>query len=86
MKKLRLSLEALRVESFATADRGARGKGTVEAHGQPASKQCTVGCIPFSDDCFTGADGATCPPIHTCPECAYTIEGPDCPDTTGPSV
>ena len=61
MSKLRLELDEIRVESFSVEDGSGGAKGTVRGHG---------GTIPPSFGCFTGANGATCPPIQTCPECA----------------
>ena len=53
MKKLRLSVEALAVDSFATAETGDRAQGTVHAHfatrGSPNT--CNVGCCNTCVDC-----------------------------------
>jgi hypothetical protein len=70
MKKLRLEVEALAVETFDTVADGRGGKGTVRAH--DPSNQFTF--------CFTQPEQGTCVPGYTCPECAYTLD--PCPDET----
>jgi hypothetical protein len=68
MKKLKLDLEALAVDSFRIA--GARGEGTVEAHEVPTYpyKTCDAAC---SYGCTTGASylEAYCPPASTATTC-----------------
>jgi len=50
MKKLRLEMDALRVESFATAA-GAREAGTVHGHSYPNGCFPPPGSDPFVDTC-----------------------------------
>lgn len=70
MRKLRLKLEALEVESFATAA-GARAVGTVRAN-----LDAIAGPLPQGDtDCVATYGPCTCEPIETC-SC-----GPIMPDT-----
>lgn len=52
---MKLKLDDVRVESFATADVVPEGRGTV--HGQAASQLIMLTCR------------ATCPGNQTCPEC-----------------
>ena len=68
MKKLRLDVDALLVQTFDTAAKAGKGKGTVRGH--DPSNHFTL--------CFT-QQGTTCEPAYTCPECAYTL-GP-CAET-----
>jgi hypothetical protein len=64
MKKLRLSLEELRVESFATEREAGEGKGTVR--GMAFTEPGRLGC-----DGWTGQFQETCnAAVYTCPECA----------------
>lgn len=64
MKKLRLDLDDLAVETFGVADEPADDGGTVRAHQE--SNRFTF--------CFTNPEqGFTCLPGYTCPECAYTV-------------
>ncbi|HEX8696172.1 MAG TPA: pinensin family lanthipeptide [Longimicrobium sp.] len=66
MQKLKLKLDDLQVESFPTADGGAKGKGTVKAHDVPTY---------WLPGCWTAPDyGSTCEPVYTCPECASPPE------------
>lgn len=65
MKKLRLDLEDLAVDTFDTAAERRDDDGTVEAHQE--SNRFTF--------CWTQPEqGATCLPGYTCPECAYTLD------------
>jgi hypothetical protein len=65
MRKLRLCLEQLRVESFPTAQETAR-TGTVRGNEFPTY---------WVAGCYTGPDyGSTCEPVYTCPECASPPE------------
>jgi hypothetical protein len=76
MKKLRLGLEELRVESFATERKAGEGKGTVEGMAITAAGQ--VGCWDWTAPRQNTCDAA----VYTCPECAsppYTDFG--CPRT-----
>ena len=62
MRKLRLKLEALEVESFATAA-GARAAGTVRANLEAA----VAAPFPQEDtDCVATYGPCTCEPIETC--------------------
>ena len=71
MRKLRLRLETLAVETFDVAG-GEAGKGTVQGHQQ--SNRFTF--------CWTQPEqGVTCLPGYTCPECAYSVD-PTCPEET----
>jgi hypothetical protein len=68
MKKLRLDVDALVVQTFDTVGKAAEGKGTVRGHDW--SNQFTF--------CFT-EQASTCEPAYTCPECAWSVG--ECPDT-----
>ncbi len=68
MKKLRLDVETLAVQTFDTVTKAGKGKGTVRGH--DPSNQFTF--------CFT-QQGTTCEPAYTCPECAWTLD--PCPDS-----
>lgn len=78
MKKLRLGLEELRVESFATEREAGEGKGTVRgmAFTEPGRPGCQGWTGPFQDTCNAA--------VYTCPECAsppHTDLGCDQTDT-----
>ena len=55
MRKLRLDLDALAVESFAT-DAAAAARGTIAAHGYEATPLCNVTNL----DCYTRLTCLTC--------------------------
>lgn len=80
MKKLALSLDALEVQSFATAD-SAPGRGTV--HGE----QCTcltVCTCPGCNTCGTCEATCSCNTCGTCEAtCRYQTCGPTCWETCG---
>jgi hypothetical protein len=66
MKKLRMDVDALRVESFATAARGAR-TGTVR--GAEATELCSQGpvtCHPTYDPCDTCDTSCAGGPLCDC--------------------
>jgi hypothetical protein len=64
MKKLRLGVEELRVESFATEREAGERKGTVR--GMAFTEAGRPGC-----DGWTGPFQETCAAaVYTCPECA----------------
>jgi hypothetical protein len=67
MRKLRLDVESLTVQTFDTVAKPGDGKGTVQGH---VSNQFTF--------CFT-QQGTTCEPAYTCPECAVSLD--PCPET-----
>ena len=71
--KLKLKIEALQVETFATA--GTRGeRGTVQAHSGPPNCYSGVwSCIPEA------SCGETCP-LSCSPSCLATV-GVCCPDS-----
>jgi len=71
MNKLRLSLDALRVESF-EMEQGMEEEGTVYAH-VVSNARCNsaVSCLP--DTCYW----------ETCMDCAATIGACTSPDTCG---
>ena len=81
MKKLRLALDSLRVESFATDGRDPRGPGTVKAHADVDTAYRTCGCTYYQETCARTCD---CPPTFgdTCINvtCARTC---DCPSWSG---
>lgn len=64
MKKLRLTLDHLRVESFPTAPEDETERGTV--HGREM-----LGLVATpAGSCYTAYGRPTCLPNYTCPECA----------------
>jgi hypothetical protein len=72
MKKLRLDVDRLEVESFAIA-RGGEARGTVEGH---VSLRCTGGGATCNGD-NTCADGYTCGAAGSCYlSCAGTCPAP----------
>jgi hypothetical protein len=68
MRKLRLDIESLTVQTFDTVSSATTGRGTVRGHDW--SNQFTF--------CFT-EQASTCEPAYTCPECAFTLA--QCPET-----
>lgn len=69
MKKLKLSPETLRVESFSTAVLGARA-GTVRGHDDSIGAGCTTGTSCFvtgCDTCDNSLDYCTCACTADCP-------------------
>jgi hypothetical protein len=80
MEKVRLIVDELQVQSFATTDEEAERRGTVRAHDAPTDP---VGCPtadPAWDTCW-GSCGGTCD--YSCDRCEAT--GPGCGNgfTTG---
>ena len=84
MKKLRLELDDLAVESFSTSRDPRGGQGTVLGHFRAVIEtqylwQCAEvswdrRCLTGGLDCYT-ADGAfSCEVVYTCPECASPPE------------
>lgn len=61
MRKIRLELEALAVESFAT-ERGTAGRGTVRGNVFTVGYECPMsydfGCMPSEDWCTDSVSGA----------------------------
>jgi hypothetical protein len=86
MRKLKLEINGLRVESFDTAPTGGHA-GTVHAHVTAYYELCSGGqtdtCPPTAATCEPTCNEATCytcpPPTGTCPAPtgfgAYTCEG-----------
>jgi hypothetical protein len=70
MKKLQLSLNDLRVETYATADEPAAAPGTVHGHDKPSAPH-TCGCPSYYH---------TCPGAYTCYNTCdcYTWSGAEC--------
>ncbi len=64
MKKLKLEIEQLEVESFGTVEDGEDGRGTVRGLASSISACATAcggdGCQTVGDNCGTGPDAA-CP-------------------------
>jgi hypothetical protein len=71
MKKLKLTLNDLRVESYTTAEESAKQVGTVQGHDKPSAPH-TCGCPTYYQTCQQGA--YTC--YNTC-DC-YTWSGAEC--------
>ncbi|HEX8695608.1 MAG TPA: pinensin family lanthipeptide [Longimicrobium sp.] len=67
MRKLRLKLDALRVESFETAAAAPREAGTVHGHARPTRQQQTCDLTCEGDGCPLSGYGS-CQP-DTCEEC-----------------
>ena len=86
MRKLSLSLDALEVQSFATAD-GAPGRGTVRAEEQPCTcpTACTCPGCPTCDEtcpetCWNTCDDVTCGSCFSCNDtCGKTCQTMRCP-------
>jgi hypothetical protein len=92
MRKFRLSVEALTVESFETSRGGTEGMGTVRAHHHdtqplpPASQTDEVhtACGSCDDSCYFGtcdtcANTCTCPPAGTgVTDCYHTCCSDPC--------
>jgi hypothetical protein len=69
-RKLRLSLEHLRVESFVPDGAEAGEKGTVRGFG--GTRLCPTTDCATRDEfaCYTiDPEYQTCQPVYTCPEC-----------------
>jgi hypothetical protein len=82
MNKLKLSLEALAIESFDTTCT-VREKGTVV--GEQATNTCP-GCPTCAATCAYTCDDATCPQCPTCAaSCNGTCQGATCFETCGAS-
>lgn len=58
MKKLKLELDTLAVDSFATGDDAETMRGTMHAHQRAVSGVC-----------LTGTETVTCPIVGTCVAC-----------------
>lgn len=73
MKKIRLDVDALRVESFPTANGDADARGTVRGH-------TGADCGSARSFCDTGCGGVTCLEYGSCDiaECLYTGTMPSC--------
>ncbi|WP_420130183.1 hypothetical protein [Longimicrobium sp.] len=74
MKKIRLNVDALRVETFRTADGDDAPRGTVRAH---TGADCGSGWSM----CMTGCGGYTCLNYGSCDpnmECLHTGNLPTC--------
>jgi hypothetical protein len=70
MNKLKLDVDALRVESFAVAPDGAAGVGTVLAHYKvPPQDPATIDpCVPYSQTCGVSCYGSC---VATCQASCY---------------
>ena len=85
MNKLKLQLEDLAVDSFATCA-AARGKGTVIGEQGPCTCPGVTCAITCAATCAYTCDDATCPQCPTCAQsCNGTCEGWTCIDTCGGS-
>jgi len=69
MRKLKLNLDGLTVESFQTLSEGGAQRGTVEAH---LSQVCALTLGEDTCDCVTNWH-SSCPPT-----CAATCDGNSC--------
>lgn len=88
MKKIRLDLGRLNVQSFVISDEGERPRGTV--HGEQATRGCgftdycefTLDCVSQATDCGpTGYGVASCAGFASCDLaifCNATHQHPDC--------
>jgi len=93
MKKIRLDLDQLAVDSFPTTRGGASGMGTVRGHvtgPDPISLPPTEGaaCNPQSQYCGTydtcqASCNGTCFERSCVPSCAFTCQDPIGPAPTG---
>lgn len=77
MKKVRLELDTLNVDSFATAQQ-TRGQGTVRGHA-PSQYPCTVydTCQPTGGDTGGGSGFYTCGNANTCGLCLTDLDNCD---------
>ncbi len=64
MKKLKLDLDQLEVQSFETTKQQDQGRGTVYGHGV-----LTCGCTQGEETCAASCQSCQA----TCIECAYTV-------------
>lgn len=64
MKKIRLDVDALRVETFET-DRAAADRGTVRGHDDASGQSCPYECTRYEPTCRAPLCGATFP-VATC--------------------
>jgi hypothetical protein len=82
MKKLKLDIDAVRVESFATAERDEQ-RGTVQGHISIEASCYDTDCCSDVTDCCQSAycsghwtcgcpTGITCPGRNTCAESCHT--------------
>ena len=74
MKKIRLHLDALEVESFDVAGEPEEPRGTV--HGNTGDLRCTTDCptAPVTcteDTCQDTCDGPSCDIYHLCADTRY---------------
>ena len=87
MKKLRLELDDLAVESFSTSREGREERGTVQGHlraspsyGWDCKLSWDVRCFTNELECYTQNGGDSCQVYYTCPECAApTYDLLECP-------
>ena len=78
MKKLRLHIEDLRVDGFATTP-AAASKGTVVGEQGTYYTLCTCAGPTCGATCAYTCDDPTCPACPTCPDtCAQTCDGYSC--------
>lgn len=80
MKKLKLTLDALKVDSFQTDEADAEGRGTVNGHQSDSTclqRVCTCrdetewdmscgSCVQYGETCYN-----TCPTYLNCPTAYY---------------
>ncbi|HEU0052436.1 MAG TPA: hypothetical protein VFQ39_04630 [Longimicrobium sp.] len=70
MRKIRLKVDALRVESFAT-EREEAPRGTVEGHASRVFDTCRESCSgPIACLCLTQPPAASCDVGSGCDDCA----------------
>jgi hypothetical protein len=71
MRKLKLEIDALRVESFRTSNEAPR-RGTVRGRGEPEAGDGAAFCSIAED--VVMAPAKTLPPAESCDTCARTCE------------
>lgn len=77
MKKLRLELDELSVESFETLEETSGARGTVRGHFMAVAPTRYLWQCGYTRDvaaCYTADGGFSCEPVYTCPECASPPE------------
>ena len=81
MKKLKLNLDEIKIESFETVTVSTLRKGTINGEESVPPSECNDTCT--SPSCFGDSCGITCSPNTTCVE---TCQGNTCIDSCYPCI